>query len=152
MAETPTPQEQQAAQAAAEQAAEQTAEQVVTEGGSQQEAQAAAQQAAEEEAKRVAPELTDKQIKRIADASGKAAARETIEEMRKLGVIREEGEETSPLQHTQQVPNTPTQTNPPPNPQQPPQPPPHQITQQQEEIQQEPPRKLTPAEKFVKRK
>lgn len=140
-------QEVQQAQQAAEQAAEQTAESVVQEGGSQHEAQQAARVAAEQAAESVAPELTDAQIKRIADESGKAAARETIEEMRKLGAIREETDDLS--QQTAPPPNQGQQTE---QVQQQQSPPPREPTPQETEIQQEVPRKLSLAEKFIGKK
>lgn len=134
--------EQQTAQQAAEAAAEAAAQQEGAEGSTKPVVIQTAQQAAEDAARQAAPELSDAQIKRIADEAGKAAARETMEELRKSGALREETETplapaVSPQEQQQTVTN---------------QPPPREPSKEEIEIQQEAPRKLSPAEKFIGRK
>lgn len=118
-------QAEQAAALAAEQAAAASAE----DGASKGETEAAATEAAEKAVKEVAPDLTDAQVERIANASGKAAARETVSELQRMGALREE---EAADQHG---------GSPPPD-----------LTQTETEIQQEPPKKLKPAERFIGRK
>ena len=144
---------------AADLEAERAAQAAAEEGSSPAETEAAATEAAEQEVRQVAPGLSDEQVEKIAAASGKAAAQETIAEMRRIGAIREEEMTSDAIPPT--VPPTlsvgaasdaasaPAGTAPdvpaPP-------PPPAGATPQQIEIQQEPPKKLTPAERFVGRK
>jgi hypothetical protein len=125
---------------AADLEAEQAAKALAEEGATEQETEAAATKAAEEEVQRIAPELTDEQVEKIAAASGKAAAQETIAEMRRIGAIREEEMAQPPAQVEGGVPAPGAP------------PPPASATPQQIEIQQEPPKKLSLAERFVGRK
>lgn len=144
------PQKLAQAEQAAEQAAEATAEAVQEQGGTEQEAQKAAQKAAEQEIQRVAPELTDAQIKRIAQESGKAAAQETMREMREQGIIVEEQIDSKPAPvpaPAGQAENAPAAVE-----GQPPQPPAQGLSNQEREIQEQVPRKPNLAQRFVKAK
>lgn len=132
------------AELAADRAAEQAASAAAEDGSTPKETEAAATEAAEKEIQRVAPELTDDQVERIAAASGKAAAQETISEMRRIGAIREEEMTGTEPAATPPASETPPDAGAPP--------PPAGATPAQIEVQQEPPKKLSWAERFVGRK
>ena len=143
---------------AADLEAERAAQAAAEEGSTPAETEAAATEAAEQEVRQVAPGLSDEQVEKIAAASGKAAAQETIAEMRRIGAIREEemtSDAVPPTVGATASTSPPTDTTAPagtaPDVPAPP-PPPAGATPQQIEIQQEPPKKLTPAERFVGRK
>ena len=67
---------------AADLEAERAAQAAAEEGSSPAETEAAATEAAEQEVRQVAPGLSDEQVEKIAAASGKAAAQETIAEIK----------------------------------------------------------------------